>query len=253
MSEGTGRRPPRKRRPKKLQWSSVWREASALIWARRGRLAIGMSLMVVNPSPASCCPRPRSPDRSGRRPSRADLLVPLAAAGARQRSCGRHRLRPGADPRPRRPALDHRYAPLDRGARRTAADQLLRLDEDRRSHLAHHVGRRRHPESGRHRSRRSRRRHRHRRRGARRTVLAQLAPDDGDAASPRRVRRREGAGVLTVAADLPRARQDQRRRHGTAHGNPGRHPSSRRTPPRSARRWCSRKACTGCTRTSPRR
>ena len=33
---------------KKVQWTTAWREARALIWARRGRLALGMTLMVVN-------------------------------------------------------------------------------------------------------------------------------------------------------------------------------------------------------------
>ena len=33
---------------KKVHWSTAWREARGLIWARRGRLAVGMSLMVVN-------------------------------------------------------------------------------------------------------------------------------------------------------------------------------------------------------------
>jgi ATP-binding cassette, subfamily B, putative efflux pump len=32
----------------KIHWSAAWQEARALIWARRGRLAFGLSLMVVN-------------------------------------------------------------------------------------------------------------------------------------------------------------------------------------------------------------
>jgi len=83
MSEGTGRRTPRPDEPKKkkLQWSSVWREASALIWARRGRLAIGMSLMVVNRLAGLVLPATSKvliDQVVGHR--RADLLVPLAAA-----------------------------------------------------------------------------------------------------------------------------------------------------------------------------
>ena len=85
MSEGTGRRTPRPDEPKKkkLQWSSVWREASALIWARRGRLAIGMSLMVVNRLAGLVLPATSKvliDQVVGHH--RADLLVPLAAAGA---------------------------------------------------------------------------------------------------------------------------------------------------------------------------
>jgi len=84
MSEGGGRRgirvdePPKK---KALQWSSVWREASALIWARRGRLAIGMLLMVCNRLAGLVLPATSKvliDQVVGHR--RADLLWPLAAA-----------------------------------------------------------------------------------------------------------------------------------------------------------------------------
>jgi subfamily B ATP-binding cassette protein MsbA len=33
---------------KKIRWSAAWQEAKALIWARRGRLALGLVLVVVN-------------------------------------------------------------------------------------------------------------------------------------------------------------------------------------------------------------
>jgi subfamily B ATP-binding cassette protein MsbA len=33
---------------KKVRWSAAWQEARALIWARRGRLLVGLSLMLVN-------------------------------------------------------------------------------------------------------------------------------------------------------------------------------------------------------------
>ncbi|HEY8548824.1 MAG TPA: ABC transporter ATP-binding protein [Vicinamibacterales bacterium] len=33
---------------KKIRWSEAWQEASALVWARRGRLALGLLLMLVN-------------------------------------------------------------------------------------------------------------------------------------------------------------------------------------------------------------
>ena len=83
MSEGTGRRTPRPDEPKKkkLQWSSVWREASALIWARRGRLAIGMLLMLCSRLAGLVLPATSKvliDDVIGQR--RADLLWPLAAA-----------------------------------------------------------------------------------------------------------------------------------------------------------------------------
>jgi len=33
---------------KKIRWSEAWEEASALVWARRGRLALGLVVMVIN-------------------------------------------------------------------------------------------------------------------------------------------------------------------------------------------------------------
>jgi subfamily B ATP-binding cassette protein MsbA len=33
---------------KKVRWSTAWQEARALIWARRGRLSVGLALMLVN-------------------------------------------------------------------------------------------------------------------------------------------------------------------------------------------------------------
>jgi subfamily B ATP-binding cassette protein MsbA len=82
MSEGT-KRTPRADEPKKktLKWSSVWREASALIWARRGRLAIGMLLMVCNRLAGLVLPATSKvliDQVVGHH--RADLLWPLAAA-----------------------------------------------------------------------------------------------------------------------------------------------------------------------------
>jgi subfamily B ATP-binding cassette protein MsbA len=34
--------------PQKVRWSQAWHEARALVWARRGRLAFGLALMLVN-------------------------------------------------------------------------------------------------------------------------------------------------------------------------------------------------------------
>jgi subfamily B ATP-binding cassette protein MsbA len=54
-AEGTPRHPRPATEPtapdapkKKVRWSAAWQEARALIWARRGRLALGLSLMLVN-------------------------------------------------------------------------------------------------------------------------------------------------------------------------------------------------------------
>jgi ABC-type multidrug transport system fused ATPase/permease subunit len=91
-SEGTRRhgrgavRPDDKPTPpgKKKLTSAAWQEAKALIWARRGRLSLGLSLMLVNRVSGLVLPATSKyliDDVVGR--GRAELLTPLAlAAGA---------------------------------------------------------------------------------------------------------------------------------------------------------------------------
>ena len=69
---------------KKLDAGAVWREARELVWARRGRIAMGLSLMLVNRLAGLVLPASSKyliDDVAGK--GRADLLVPLAlVAGA---------------------------------------------------------------------------------------------------------------------------------------------------------------------------
>jgi ABC-type multidrug transport system fused ATPase/permease subunit len=69
---------------KKVQWTTAWREARGLIWARRGRLALGLTLMVVNRLAGLVLPASSKfliDNVIGRQ--RPDLLWPIAlAAGA---------------------------------------------------------------------------------------------------------------------------------------------------------------------------
>src|SRR6476659_1911102 len=69
---------------KKKLTSAAWKEAKALIWARRGRLALGLALMLVNRLSGLVLPATSKfliDDVIGRQ--RAELLMPLAlAAGA---------------------------------------------------------------------------------------------------------------------------------------------------------------------------
>jgi subfamily B ATP-binding cassette protein MsbA len=87
--EGAGRSPVAARAEdpaarKKVDYSNAWKEARTLIVARRGRLALGLALMLVNRVAGMVLPATSKylvDDVIGRR--RADLLVPLAvAAGA---------------------------------------------------------------------------------------------------------------------------------------------------------------------------
>jgi subfamily B ATP-binding cassette protein MsbA len=66
-----------------LSWATVWRHARSLVWARRGRLAAGLGLLLVNRSAGLVLPATSKfliDDVIGQR--RADLLVPLALAAA---------------------------------------------------------------------------------------------------------------------------------------------------------------------------
>ncbi len=69
---------------KKLDAAAVWREARELIWARRGRIGVGLSLMLVNRVVGLVLPASTKyliDDVAGQ--GRAELLVPLAlVAGA---------------------------------------------------------------------------------------------------------------------------------------------------------------------------
>src|SRR5436190_11130052 len=67
---------------KKVDYSNAWQEARVLIVARRGRLALGLALMLVNRVAGMVLPATSKyliDDVIGRR--QADLLVPLALAG----------------------------------------------------------------------------------------------------------------------------------------------------------------------------
>src|SRR3954447_8935782 len=69
---------------KKKMTSAAWQEAKALIWARRGRLSLGLALMLVNRVAGLVLPATSKfliDDVIGK--GRADLLMPIAvAAGA---------------------------------------------------------------------------------------------------------------------------------------------------------------------------
>src|SRR4026209_1194788 len=69
---------------KKTLTSAAWNEAKALIWARKGRLALGLALMLVNRLAGLVLPATSKfliDDVIGKQ--RAELLMPLAlAAGA---------------------------------------------------------------------------------------------------------------------------------------------------------------------------
>src|SRR6188768_1355176 len=73
-----------KKPKKKLDAATVWREARTLIWARRGRIGLGLALMLVNRMAGLVLPASSKyliDDIAGK--GRAELLMPLAfAAGA---------------------------------------------------------------------------------------------------------------------------------------------------------------------------
>ena len=187
------RRPRRRRTPKKkLTTSAAWREARELMWARRGRLLLGLALMLVNRLSGLVLPATSKyliDDVIGR--DQPGLLMPLAlVAGAATLVQAVTVVRAVAGPRRSRAARDHRHAPARRGARRAAARRLLRFDPDRHPDLADHDGRRGHPEPGRHRPRPAHRQHRHSDRRAGLPLLSELAAHLHHDRRARRIRRR---------------------------------------------------------------
>ena len=77
--------PPPTEKKKKLDAAAAWREARELVWARRGRISLGLGLMLTNRLAGLILPATSKyliDDVAGK--GRADLLVPLAlvAGGA---------------------------------------------------------------------------------------------------------------------------------------------------------------------------
>ena len=149
---------------KKLDANVVWREARAIIWERRGRLGIGLVLMLVGRLAGLVLPATSKyliDDVIGK--GRAELLGPLAlAAGvatlvqavtsfALSQLLGVAAQRAITDMRKRVQAHVLRLP-----------TSLLRLGQERRADLAHHDRRRGHSEPRRHGPRSARRRPRHR-------------------------------------------------------------------------------------------
>ena len=171
--------PPRGRPPKKKISPGAWEEARALIWTHRKRLALGLGLMLVSRAAGLVAPFSTKYLMDDVIAQQHWELLPrlaMAVGLAADRRC-RLLVRQLAGPRRRRPARDHRNAQRRRGARHAPADPLLRLDQDRRPHLAHHDRRRRHPEPRRHRHRAADRIDRLREHRARRPPLYQLEAD----------------------------------------------------------------------------
>ena len=165
-SEAVRAADPGASKKKKFSAEAAWREARALICARKGRLGARPGADAGQPSRR---PRPAGDVQvPHRRRHRQGPRRPAHAAGAGRRRGDHHPggdvLRAVAGPGRRGAAGDHRHAAAHRGARRAPARALLRLDAGRRAHLADHVGRRRHPQPRRHRPGPAHRQPGHRRR-----------------------------------------------------------------------------------------
>ena len=170
---------------KKIRWSEAWQEASVLVWARRGRLALGLALMLINRLSGLVLPASSKfliDDVIGKGRHRA---ADAARARHRRRDArpGGHLVRAVAGPRRRGAGGDHRDAARRPRAHHAPAGALLRHDADRRPDLARDDRRRGHPQPRRHRPGAAHRQHRHRGPRARRALLPELAADADHAAS----------------------------------------------------------------------
>ena len=238
---------------KKVNLSNAWQEARALIWARRGRLALGLALMLVNRLAGLVLPATSKyliDDVIGKH--RADLLVPLAfAAGAAtvvqavtsfalSQVLGVAAQRAITDMRRRVEAHVARL-PVSYFDSTQSGVLISRIMTDAEG-IRNLVG----------------------------TGLVQLTGSIVTAiaalaylfylnwwltlvtlVAAGRVRRRDGARVQPPAAALPRARQDQRRGHRPAERNARRHPHRQDLHRGEARgAGVHRRACTGCSATS---
>ncbi len=197
---------------KKVSAGAAWREARLLIHAHRGRLAMGLGLMLISRLaglvlPASAKYVDRRRDRQG--PART-AAADRSGRRRRHHRAGGELVRPVADSRRRRPARHHRHAQAGPSQGDAAAGALLRLDPDRHPGVAHHVRRRRPAKPGRNRAGAAGRRpgHRHHRPG--RAAVFELASDHRHGGGARDVRRRHGLRLQEAAAAVSRARQDQR-------------------------------------------
>ena len=229
---------PAKAPKKKISAQAAWREARALVLARKGRLALGLALMLVNRLVGLVLPATSKfliDDVIGK--GRADLLMPLAlAAGAAtivqavtsfalSQVLGVAAQRAITDMRRRIEAhvarLPVRYFDSTQagvlisrimsdaeGIRNIVGTGLVQLTGSIVTALI----------------------------ALGDPVLSELVAHAGDAGRARRVRRRDGAGVQPPAAALPRAREDQRRGDGPAERDARRHPHRQDLHRREARR-----------------
>ena len=114
---------------KKVDYSNAWQEARSLIVARRGRLVLGLALMLVNRVAGMVLPATSKyliDDVIGRQ--RADLLVPLAlAAGAATMVQAVTSFALSQVLGVAAQTRHHRHAAARRGARRTAAGRATSI------------------------------------------------------------------------------------------------------------------------------
>ena len=153
-----------KKPKKKLDSADAWREARALIWARRGRSALGLGLMLVNRLAGLVLPATSKyliDDVIGK--GRAELLMPLAlAAGAATlvQAVTSFALSQVLGVAAQRAITDMRRRVEEHVARLPV--RYFDSTQAGRADLAHHERRRRHPEPRRHRPRAAHRQRRHR-------------------------------------------------------------------------------------------
>ena len=205
---------------------NAWEEARELVWAHRGRLALGLALMLVNRLAGLVLPATAKYliDEVVAR-HRGELLVPLAIAAG-----GATLVEAGTSF-----ALSQVLGVAAQRAitdmRRSVQAHVTRLpvgyfDSTQTGVLISRIMYRRRgdPEPGRDRARAAERGTGHRRAGAGGALLPQLAADLDQHRRAGGVRRRDGVRLYPAAPAVPRAQPDQCRGDRAAGRVAGRHP-----------------------------
>ncbi len=226
--------------PAKPKLTEAWPQVWQLIRPRRWLLALGFVLMIINRICGLVLPAASKPFVDGVLSKRhGHLLLPIIAVVLTATAdSGLHLVRAHAVALQGGAAHDRRTAPEGAATHRAAVGQFLRREPHRRAGVAHHDRRRGRAQPDRHRTGGLCRRHHHRADRVRGADEDQPHDHAHHLHRDPSVRHAAAEGAARYAADLPRARQDQRRSHRAADRVTGRRAGGEGLPCRGPRGVC---------------